>query len=239
MSENWKPVSLGRKFFALGLYLSFCLPASGAAPQGFDQCLYKAFRTSADHQYDQTINWAGKAIAFKPSDSQAYLLRAWALHQKQHPAEALKDYESFLRCGGKMNPAYWQDMAVCCTETEQWQRGLKVLDQALALEPAAYSYRLKGQIYRQLNDDRSAVEVLKKAVALAPDDYWGLRELTSCYTSLHKYSDALNLSNRLIKLRPQEPDGYALRAKIYEKLGQPALAKKDLERVNQKADFPF
>lgn len=239
MSEYWKPVSLVRSFLTLGVCLSVWTPAFGAAPQSFEQCLDKAFRTSADHQYDQTIDWAGKAISFKPADSQAYLLRAWALHQKQHPVEALKDYESFLRLGGKMNPAYWQDMAVCCAETEQWQRGLKVLDQAIALEPAAYSYRLKGQIYRQLNDDRSAVEVLKKAVALAPNDYWGLRELASCYTSLHKYSEALNLSNRLIKLRPQEPDGYALRAKIYEKLGQPVLAKKDLERVNQKADFPF
>ena len=67
-------------------------------------------------------------------------------------------------------------------------------------------------------------------------------ELTAKAKSLRElknYAEALKQCTRMIQLRPGEPGGYAIRAKVYQEMGRPDLAKKDLEQTNKKSDFPF
>lgn len=195
----------------------------------------------AGHDYLQVLKTTALGLQAAPHETNLLYLRARAFHELHRPQEALTVYEQLLK--EKPDARYigssYEEMAVCCTDLQRLPAAQKYLDQAIALSPSAYAYKLKGQICRLQGDEAKALVYLKKAVDMNPKDYWGIRELTYCYTAQKNYPEALKESCRLVKLRPGEPDSYSTRARIYEKLGQSSQAKKDFDMARSKTDFPF
>lgn len=169
----------------------------------------------------------------------AYFIRANSLLRLDKPVEALKDLDASEKAGFVIDPSVYEARARCHVETGNWKQALKELDRAIAVRPVVSAYRMQGEIcFQQKLDDR-AIRCFKKALAMDPGDYWSNRDLASLYDSRKEYDKALFHCNRMIRLRPKEPDGYGLRAKIYQHMGQPDMARKDMEQSNSKSDFPF
>jgi tetratricopeptide (TPR) repeat protein len=169
----------------------------------------------------------------------AYWIRANSLLRLDKPLEALKDLDASEKAGFVIDPSVYEARARCHVETGNWKQALKELDRAIAVRPVVSAYRMQGEIYFQQKLDDRAVRCLKKALTIDPGDYWSNRDLASLYDSRKEYDKALFHCNRMIRLRPKEPDGYGLRAKIYQHMGKPDMAKKDMEQSNSKSDFPF
>lgn len=191
------------------------------------------------NKHSEALALENRVIAAHPDCVMAYSFRAMSLTELERPAEALKDYDNFAKHGGKFNQYLFDVRARTYSDLGQLDKSLADIEKAIALEPTACRYKAKGEIYQQQKQDSLAVPCFKKALELAPTDYWSCRDLAACYTSLKMYPEALKECNRLVQLRPGEPNSYALRAKVYEKLGKSDLAKKDLEQTNKKSDFPF
>jgi tetratricopeptide (TPR) repeat protein len=169
----------------------------------------------------------------------AYWMRANSLLRLEKPAEALQDLAACEKVGFVVGSAFYEERARCHVETGNWKQALTDLDRAVAIRPVVSTYRMQGEICFQHKLDDRAVQCFKKALAIDPSDYWSNRDLASLYDSRKEYDKALVHCNLMIRMRPGEPDGYGLRAKIYQHMGKPDLAKKDLEQTNSKSDFPF
>lgn len=223
------------------LPVCFLAGAQRANAESYVESLNKASKAMVGRDFLQVLKCTALGLQAAPHEANLLFLRARAFHELHRPQEALTVYEQLLK--EKPDARYisssYQDMAVCCADLQRLPAAQKYLDQAIALSPSAYAFKLKGQIFRLQDDEAKALVYLKKAVEMDPKDYWGIRELTYCYTAQKNYPEALKESCRLVKLRPGEPDSYAIRAKIYEKLGQTAQAKKDFDMARSKTDFPF
>lgn len=222
-----------------GELLPQSVEASPKRPQ--DEMAFSKLASPVFHknQFRQVVEMANAALARDANLYTAYYFRGLSRIEMQEPEAALKDLETYEKFSHDNQAQLMESRARCYTELGQWQKAITCLDKALAIEPKAYRYRLKSQILRQLKDDKGAAELLKKALALDPNDYWSACELAICYTSQKLYKEALVETNRMIKLRPDEPNGYVMRAKLYQKLGRQKEAEQDLKRANQNADFPF
>jgi tetratricopeptide (TPR) repeat protein len=200
--------------------------------------------TQAKQCYDAQKYREAAALATVVIDSgnfagTAYFIRANSLLRLDKPVEALKDLDASEKAGFVKDPSVYEARARCHIETGNWKQALKELDRAIAVRPVVSAYRMQGEIFFQQKLDDRAVKCFKKALAIDPNDYWSNRDLASLYDSRKEYDKALFYCNRMIRLRPKEPDGYGLRAKIYQHMGKPDMAKKDMEQSNSKSDFPF
>ncbi len=201
--------------------------------------LTQAKRCYDTHNYREAAAQATIVINSGNYAGTAYWIRANSLLRLDKPLEALKDLDASEKAGFVKDPSVYEARARCHIETGNWKQALKELDRAIAVRPVASAYRMQGEIcFQQKLDDR-AVRCFKKALAIDPGDYWSNRDLASLYDSRKEYDKALLYCNQMIRLRPKEPDGYGLRAKIYQHMGKPDMAKKDLEKTNSKSDFPF
>lgn len=81
--------------------------------------------------------------------------------------------------------------------------------------------RDQGQLSLVRNDLKKAMEFLKQAYAMFPDDPDLLRLLGELYLREGDKEKALAMFERLVELAPGEIDGYLYRARIWRDLGQP------------------
>lgn len=210
-----------------------------STPIKLQKGLLAAGKLIQTNKYSEALAICNKIIASHPDFYPVYSFRAMAFSNLERPEEAIKDFDTFVKGGGKLDQTTLDNRSRCYSDLGQWDKSLADIDKAIAIDPLPYRYRTKGEIYLQQKKDTLAMPCFKKALEIAPTDYWSCRDLATCYTSLKMYPEALKECNRLIKLRPGEPNGYALRARVYEKMGKADLAKKDMEQTNQKSDFPF
>ena len=78
-----------------------------------------------------------------------------------------------------------------------------------------------GQVLREL----------EKAEALTPSDPDLAYLRGKAYVAMDRPQDAVVAFRRAIELRPLEPGAYYQLGRLYQKLGQPALANEQMERV--------
>ena len=68
------------------------------------------------------------------------------------------------------------------------EKALALMKKAMRLNPNCPSWYLYflARTYRNLERYKDAIPVFKKYIGLAPVDYWGYLELSTCYISLNK-----------------------------------------------------
>lgn len=92
---------------------------------------------------------------------------------------------------------------------------------------------LRGQCRRDLDNLSGALSDLKKVIQLCPDDALVRLSLTDVYIRQADYQKALVEVNKAIELDPKDPEGYFLRARIHEKLGNKSAQNQDLSDGNR------
>lgn len=223
-----------------------CPGPAAAGPPKVNPALEAAQHTIQAHKafdaknYAEAVREATIAIN-SPSkgNSATYWIRGASLVELGKPEAALQDLNACTFKEALPASLVHEFKARCYIEMDKCDAAVKELDQAIALRPMASLYRMKGEIHYQRKHDDLAVQSFKKALSLDPKDYWSNRDLASIYDSQKNYADALKCCNRMIEMRPGEPEGYGLRARIYQHMGKLDLAKKDREQNNRKSDFPF
>lgn len=76
-------------------------------------------------------------------------------------------------------------------------------------------FKVRGYSYESLNDYPHAEQDLQKALALSPTDPSVLVELGNLYVNVtHEWDKGWAIADELIRQRPQNPDGWLLRAAI-------------------------
>jgi tetratricopeptide (TPR) repeat protein len=124
-------------------------------------------------------------------------------------ADAAQWYSRALTLAGTPTRAQWEllySRGICHERLKQWEKAESDFLQALALQPEeasvlnylGYSWVDQG---RRLDE---ALDMIKKAVALRPDDGYIVDSLGWAYYKLGRYDDAVEQLERAVQLRPDD-----------------------------------
>jgi tetratricopeptide (TPR) repeat protein len=191
------------------------------------------------HQhYPDALRHVNHAIESDRQDAMAYILRGQVLTGLDEPQQALADFKRALSINPKLETALVDDAkAKCYVDISQLDQAMVEVNKAIKLEPSGERFRLRGDIFGQLNKTRDAVESFTQAIKASPKSTWSYFDRGNCYARLNMNKEAIADYTQVIKLMPTEPSAYVSRAKLYDKLGLHDLAQKDREQAKQRTDF--
>jgi predicted Zn-dependent protease len=89
------------------------------------------------------------------------------------------------------------------------------------------------------NDSRdpNADAILRRSIALDPNDWESHYELGILFSNRHAYREAATELERSIELDPKQPSPHYHLARVYDRLGQPDRAKAERE-IHQRLTAP-
>lgn len=117
-------------------------------------------------------------------------------------------------------------------ELKQYEQAIPYFDEYIATKPTfARAHLYKGQCLRALHRNDEAVRSFKAAVAAVPNFAEAQLLLAQALFDKSDYGQALAHATEAIA-SGENLDAYKLRSKIYEKLGQPELARADNLKAN-------
>ncbi|MBI1383650.1 MAG: tetratricopeptide repeat protein [Rhizobiales bacterium] len=102
---------------------------------------------------------------------------------------------------------YYYSRGVCYERVKQWPKAEADLRQALALnpdQPLILNYLGYSWVDQNLNLEE-AMELIRKAVRLKPDDGYFVDSLGWAYYRLGKFDSAVRYLERAVELRPEDP----------------------------------
>ncbi|MBU6452699.1 MAG: tetratricopeptide repeat protein [Cyanobacteria bacterium REEB67] len=200
-----------------------------AAPFNY---LLEARKAVLKNDYHRAVNMTDLAIRQNPRDADSYYFKAYCHAVLQQPQEALSSYERGLKLAPCSDPHITVEIAKTYIGLDKSDKAIALLDGALKVTPMSDAYRCKGQILFRRKETLPAIACYDQAIKLEPRNLWNYDDRVVCYMSLNRYSDALKDLNKMVEIAPTSARGYSLRARVYEKLGDKAAAKKDREKSN-------
>ena len=128
-------------------------------------------------------------MQLQPSDSRAYYGLATACEKLGESDKAKECQEQFQKRKAEESNAYYRDQK-------------RYDDSANLRERVVLAHLCAGQMYRHSGGLSKAEEHLRRALAIAPRNTAGLRELATFYQEAHREQDALEICERLRTIEP-------------------------------------
>ncbi len=186
---------------------------SYSVSQATYKVLEKSRKLSDKNRYTDAVNILKKQIPKTGKNQYETTLihqhLAYIYLENQDNKKAIVELELTLKGGDTLPPKNTQslryNLAQVYIQSEQYIEALPVLEQWFSLEkkPKADAWYLKGLIYYKLNRFSSAVNPLKKAIALSPHENWSIL-LLSIHLEQKHYRQAIQVLNRLLDLYPHK-----------------------------------
>ncbi len=167
-----------------------------------------------------------------PSDQDAalWLARLYRLHNEPDKAEQV--LRKMLDDDPANEPAVEQ-LTQLLLDGNKADEAIKLLEAMTAHSSSATVFDLLGDAYTQNHDYAKAETAYRKAVELDPSELSHLRGLGQTLLTEEKYSDALEVYQKLADLMPDDSDNYLRIAQIYRELHQLDKAEENLVKARQ------
>ena len=193
-------------------------------------------------QLREAIAYFTSAIETQPTLAAAYESRAACYLQMEKFDAALPDVNKAIALSPKMADAY-ADRATIYNERGNSRLALLDFTRAIDLskdKPNYLYYRNRGALYKESGADDKALSDFTTALKLKPREVW-IHYYRGCiYFKQGKYKDALaDVSDSIGSAKEEKGKLYQFRAECYKKLGQPLLAKKDLDAARAEVDVDW
>lgn len=217
------------------------LPAHSAADATAQKLFESGVQLKNKRQFRPAINLFTQAIAVNPNFAQAYRSRASCLIEIDNFDQAMTDANKAISLDPKLAFAY-SDRAKIYNERGKHKEAIADLTRAIELskdKPMYTFYQDRGSLLKESGDDKGALADFTSGLKLNPKDCW-LHYFRACiYYKRGNYKDALADASEAIRTQTADEKGafYQMRAKCYDKLGQPALAKKDRDTADAAVGF--
>jgi tetratricopeptide (TPR) repeat protein len=191
-------------------------------------------RANALHRLGQTdlaILDITRVISKHAFSDVTYRFRAELYFSRERYADALEDLDRAVALSPD-NVRLRDRRAVCLGKLGRYEEARKELSAILEIEPDfALAWVHRGAVQAWLGLWRLALEDFDHAIKIDPDTPHAYFNRGRCYFEWHRWDQALKDLSKSIEQRPLEVPAYALRARLHDIMGHPALALSDWRQV--------
>jgi len=159
---------------------------------------------------DEGIGLLSALIDDYPDEPRLHQAIGNILRDQKSYAEAAKFYTRALEIVGKPEAEHWiyyYARGICHERLKQWDKAEADLKKALELNPGQASvmnYLGYSWVDQNMHLDR-AMDLIRKAVDLKPNNGYYVDSLGWAYYMLGKYDEAVRHLERAVELRPEDP----------------------------------
>jgi tetratricopeptide (TPR) repeat protein len=193
---------------------------------------------SASNAQSDTVNRAIEQYReinrLDPLDTESALWLARLYRLKNEHDQAEQVLKSILKGDPENEPAVEQLTQLLMDEGKS-NEAVALLEGITAHSPSPLLLDLLGDAYTQAHDLAKAEEAYRKAVELDPSELSHQRGLGQTLLAEEKYSEALNVYQKLSDVMPDDSDVYLRIAQIYRELHQLDKAEQNLVKARQYA----
>lgn len=202
--------------------LSAGIEALADEPQGY---FWRATALGAQGRFAEAAADLDRAIAIAPRCDEYYKLRGQAREKLGLLHEAIADFDKTLECNKKFDWAFI-GRSMCYTRLGRWQDAARDLDEAIKINPKEeWAYLKRSFVRRRLGDLKGAVADVNAACDLNPGCEWVIGKPPFHESELR---EAVAQLDKLLESDPGSAWARAWRGQTRLKLGEAALAEKDL-----------
>lgn len=177
------------------------------------------------------------ALRCVPPDPFIYKSRARIYSEIKRDKEAVADYEHFTQILPlkATAPENLELGALCYQRAGQVDKAIKIYDTLWAGNKSLAWPLKKAACYAQVGKNKEAIDVYSLVIKESPSDEIALLERGKLHSKLGHNKEALKDFTAAIDSTPTSSI-YLERAKVYDKIGKPELAKRDREKAESSND---
>ena len=172
--------------------------------------IHRSLNLDALDRTDEARRNLEALVAAKPDDMEAITALGNLLRARKFYKDAAEIYSRAVEKIGTPDRGHWAlyyFRGISFERSKQWPLAEKDFELALKLfpdQPQVLNYLGYSWVDQGLNLDR-AVDMIRKAVALRPNDGYIVDSLGWAYYRLGRYEDAVRELERAIELKPEDP----------------------------------
>ncbi|MUG96426.1 tetratricopeptide repeat protein [Scytonema sp. UIC 10036] len=169
-------------------------------------------------KYEQALTAVDKAIAVKPNDSWAWILRSTVLGKLERYEEAIAACDRAI----ELNPnshLFWSLRAWVLEKLERYEEESAAFNKVIELKPDdAWVWGQQGWVLEKLERYEEALAAFDKSIELKSKDAWVWRQRGWVLEKLKCYEQALVNYNKAIDLQPDNTWVLDRRDSVLEKI---------------------
>lgn len=188
-------------------------------------------------QFKLALKWMDNALLCVPPDPFIYKSRARIYSEIKRDKEAVADFERFAQLLPKkaLEPENMELGALCYQRNGQVDKAIKIYDTLWAGNKSLAWPLKKAACYAQVGKDKEAIGVYSLVIKESPNDEIALLERGKLLAKLGQNKEAMRDFSAALETTPTSSI-YLERAKLYDKLGKPELAKRDRDKAKDSND---
>jgi tetratricopeptide (TPR) repeat protein len=209
-----------------------------ANPQDKTALYGRAELYSQKYYYDDAVNDYSTLIMQDNKDIKAYFYRAIAQTKRGNIDQALADYKQVIALDPKNYLAY-NNRGLLYLDKQDFDKSVDDFNKSLTINPQyAQAYYNRSMVFSYTKDFSNAQKDLIQALSLHDQSDMAfeikiLYRLAIAFYNQGNYPDALTQLNAVIKLAPNSPKLYTLRALVYDQLGNNQQAFADRTKAQE------
>lgn len=202
---------------------------SGGAPPIVQGLYRRALEESQSRKFGDALRDLSDVVSAAPEFAPAYAVRGCLYLSSLRPEAAIDQFNLAIKFDPK-NSSWYAERGRAYFMGRKFDEAAQDFEKALGLDPrCARAISGKGTVMVVNKDARSGVDLLKRAVAAAPDDSIVHINLAIGYENLEQYKQALSECTQAVALSPGDPLPRFQRALIYKDLKNVSKMKDDFE----------
>lgn len=188
-------------------------------------------------QFKLALKWMDNALLCVPPDPFIYKSRARIYSEIKRDKEAVADFERFAQLLPQkaLEPDNMELGALCYQRNGQVDKAIKIYDKLWAGNKSLAWPLKKAACYAQVGKDKEAIDVYSLVIKESPNDEIALLERGKLRAKLGQSKEAIRDFSAALETTPTSSI-YLERAKVYDKLGKPELARRDREKASASND---
>lgn len=188
-------------------------------------------------KFKLALKWMDNALLCVPPDPFIYKSRARIYSEIKRDKEAVADFERFAQLLPQkaLEPENMELGALCYQRNGQVDKAIKIYDTLWAGNKSLAWPLKKAACYAQVGKDKEAIGVYSLVIKESPNDEIALLERGKLLAKLGQNKEAIRDFSTALETTPTSSI-YLERAKLYDKLGKPELAKRDRDKAKDSND---
>lgn len=184
-------------------------------------------------RFEDALKDRNRAVELSPESHICLMGRGQSLRALKRFDEARRNFERAIALDPSLGENYYE-LGYVYFDQQQYEQAAMFFTMAHERDPSETAYiNMRGLARMRMEQNVEAAADFTEAVRLRPERPLYHWHLGLAMRYMDRNDEALQSFSRYIQLEPDDPNGYDVRADVYEALGQDELAEADRKKFRQ------